>query len=107
VVCDPGKGTVEARSADGSGSGSENGNGESVFEVLKTRWEITPAPGEAKGAGEGQSQPTSVTLDIEVKFRSILYDQIFAQVESKVAQAMIGAFEKRAKELELQQQEHP
>ena len=39
-------------------------------------------------------------LDIEVKFKNAVYDQMFAQVEGKVASALVGAFEKRAKEIE-------
>ena len=85
VRCNPTKGTVEARS-------SEN-NSEGLFEVLSTRWKIDPL-------SEGKSDQTSVKLDVNVKFRNPVYDQMFAQVEAKVANAMISAFERRVQELE-------
>ncbi|KIX00507.1 uncharacterized protein Z518_10647 [Rhinocladiella mackenziei CBS 650.93] len=84
VQCDPKHGIVEARSSE------ENSNG--LFEVLNTKWHIAPSkdPGEDK---------TSVQLNITVKFRNLLHDQMFAQVEEKVASTMISAFEKRVEEL--------
>ena len=85
VKCNPREGIVEARS-------SEN-NSDGLFEVLSTKWKIDAAP-------EGKSNETSVSLDVDVKFRNPVYDQMFAQVEDKVANAMISAFEKRVQELE-------
>ena len=61
-----------------------------MFEVLQTRWTITPR----------NDKDTHVQLDIDVKFRNIVYDQMFAQVESKVARSVMAAFEKRAQELD-------
>ena len=83
VDCDPEKGFIQAQS-------SEN-NSQGLFEVLHTRWHITP--------GQGTNQ-TSVKLDLDVKFRNPVYDQMFSQVEGKVANVMITAFEKRVQELE-------
>lgn len=83
VKCDPENGIVEAQSSAGNSHG--------LFEILQTRWHIQP----------GQNpQQTSVKLDLEVKFHNPVYDQMFAQVESKVASVMISAFEKRVQELE-------
>ena len=83
VKCDPEKGVIEAQSSEGKSQG--------LFEVLQTRWLILP--------GKTPNQ-TSVKLDLDVKFRNPVYDQMFAQVEGKVANIMISAFEKRVKELE-------
>lgn len=83
VKCDPNKGTVEAQSSKADSQG--------LFEVLQTRWQIQPS----QSAGQ-----TSVKLDLDVKFRNPVYDQMFAQVEGKVVGVMISAFEKRVKELE-------
>lgn len=103
--CDEENGVIEAKSYDGGDGGS---NSDSVFEVLQTRWQISPSQGENAGQGSegrvgGDSIQTSVRLDIDVKFRNIVYDQMFAQVEGKVASTMIGAFEKRVQELEGRQ----
>ncbi len=87
VHCDESKGTIEAKSHDRKSE-------DSMFEVLQTRWQISPNK-DADPSGQ-----TSVRLDIDVKFRNIVYDQMFAQFEGKVASTMIGAFEKRVKELE-------
>ncbi|KAJ9649979.1 Coenzyme Q-binding protein coq10, mitochondrial [Neophaeococcomyces mojaviensis] len=84
VKCDPDKGIVEAQSSESRSSG--------LFEVLQTRWQIQPA--------QNSDNQTSVKLDLDVKFRNPVYDQAFAQVEGKVANMMITAFEKRVQELE-------
>jgi coenzyme Q-binding protein COQ10 len=83
VLCDESRGIIEAKS-------DETASGQSIFEVLQTRWQITTE----------EDQDTHVRLDIDVKFRNILYDQMFAQVEDKVARTVMGAFEKRARELD-------
>lgn len=85
VKCDPTDGRVEARSSES--------NSEGLFEVLSTKWKIDALPDET-------SDHTSVKLDVDVKFRNPVYDQMFAQVEEKVANAMITAFERRVKEIE-------
>jgi coenzyme Q-binding protein COQ10 len=87
VACDPRLGIVEAKSSDTASKG--------LFEVLQTRWKI-------ENVSSGSSPTTSVKLDVDVKFRNPVYDQMFAQVEGKVAGAMISAFEKRVKELDAQ-----
>lgn len=84
VNCNPKQGIVEARS-------SEN-NSQGLFEVLSTKWKID-------SLGDGQSDRTEVKLEVDVKFRNPVYDQMFAQVEEKVANAMITAFEKRVQEI--------
>jgi len=58
--------------------------------VLRTRWEIKPVGGEGSEA----------KLDLHLQFRNPVYDQMFAQVEGKVARAVIAAFEKRVGELD-------
>jgi ribosome-associated toxin RatA of RatAB toxin-antitoxin module len=83
VLCDESRGIIEAKS-------DEAASGQSIFETLRTRWHIT--------AEEGQE--TRVRLDIDVKFRNIVYDQMFAQVEGKVAKTVMEAFEKKAQELD-------
>ena len=85
VNCNAREGIVEARS-------SEN-NSQGLFEVLTTKWKID-------ALSEGGSGKSSVKLDVDVKFKNPMYDQMFAQVEEKVANAMISAFEKRVQELE-------
>ncbi|KIW12413.1 hypothetical protein PV08_09690 [Exophiala spinifera] len=84
VSCDPENGLVEARSSD------KNSNG--LFEVLNTKWHISQS-------GGGDDDHASVKLDVHVKFRNPIYDQLFSQVEEKVASTMISAFEKRVEEL--------
>jgi ribosome-associated toxin RatA of RatAB toxin-antitoxin module len=83
VLCDESRGIIEAKS-------DEAASGQSIFEVLQTRWQITTE----------EDQDTHVRLDIDVKFRNIVYDQMFAQVEDKIARTVMGAFEKRARELD-------
>jgi coenzyme Q-binding protein COQ10 len=85
VACDPAQGLVEAKSSENASQG--------LFEVLQTRWKIVPLE-------TGSDAPTTVKLDVDVKFRNPVYDQMFAQVEQRVAGAMISAFEKRVKQLD-------
>jgi len=92
VQCDPAKGTIEAESSDLASDG--------LFEVLKTKWEVSSIIPAGSQEASSKGSQTSVKLDIEVKFRNPLYDQMFSQVESKVASAMIAAFEQRVNELE-------
>jgi coenzyme Q-binding protein COQ10 len=84
VSCNPSTGIVEARSSDNASQG--------LFQVLQTRWQID-------GLKKAEPQ-TSVKLDVTVKFKNPVYDQMFSQVEQKVAGAMISAFEKRVQELD-------
>jgi len=91
VRCDESSGVVEARSAD------TQSDDEGLFEVLKTRWEINSTGTEGALAAAGAR--SIAKLDLHVQFRNPVYDQMFAQVEGKVAQAVIAAFEKRVEEL--------
>ena len=83
VFCDESRGIIVAKSDEASSA-------ESMFEVLQTRWQVTST----------KDRDTHVQLDIDVKFRNIVYDQMFAQVEGKVARSVMAAFEKRARELD-------
>jgi coenzyme Q-binding protein COQ10 len=87
VLCDPAKGIIEAKSSE------EHSNG--LFEALSTKWHIAPS--------KTADASTAVKLDVIVKFRNPIYDQMFAQVEGKVASTMISAFEKRVEELDQKQ----
>lgn len=82
VRCDASKGIVEARSS------QEHSNG--LFQALSTRWQIAPS----------DTASTTVKLDVNVQFRNPVYDQLFAQVEGKVASTMMSAFEKRVEQLQ-------
>ena len=87
------QGIIEARSAE-----VEKGNEHGIFEVLKTKWQLHDIE-DIRRQEVGLGPQTAVKLDVEVKFRSAIYDKIFAGVEEKVAGMMVGAFEKRIKEL--------
>ncbi|KAF7513778.1 hypothetical protein GJ744_007829 [Endocarpon pusillum] len=87
------QGIIEARSAE-----VEEGNEDGIFEVLKTKWQLHDIE-DIRRQGVGLGARTAVKLDVEVKFRSTMYDKMFAGVEEKVAGMMVGAFEKRIKEL--------
>ena len=91
VRCDPAKGIIEAKSSDEHSSG--------LFETLSTKWQIAPS--------KTTDASTAVKLDVTVKFRNPVYDQMFAQVEAKVASTMISAFEKRVQELQQRQEVKP
>lgn len=95
VRCDPARGTIEAKSSETASDG--------LFEVLKTKWKVSAIIPEGSANASCQSSQTSVKLDIEVKFRNPLYDQMFSQVEGKVASAMIAAFEQRLEALDKKQ----
>lgn len=84
VKCDPEQGLVEARSSDESSNG--------LFEVLNTKWHIAASQ-------SSEENQTAVRLDVHVRFRNPVYDQMFAQVEGKVASTMVSAFEKRVDDL--------
>lgn len=86
VKCDASNGTIEAKSSEANSQG--------LFEVLRTKWQIEPFE------DGGDNKKTRVKLDVDVKFRNPIYDQMFAQIEGKVVSTMIAAFEKRVQELE-------
>lgn len=93
VNADEEHGVIEARSAD-----PETGDKEGLFEILKTKWQLHDLE-DIRRQGTGIGAQTAVRLDVEVRFRSAMYDKVFAGVEEKVAGMMVGAFEKRIKEL--------
>lgn len=92
VLCDPASGVIEAQSSDVASDG--------LFEVLKTKWKVSSIIPQGSTEAAIKGPQTSVQLDIEVKFRNPLYDQMFSQIEGKVANAMIAAFEQRVIALE-------
>ena len=87
------QGIIEARSAD-----TTFDSGDGLFEILQTKWQLRDVE-DIRRQGVGVGAQTAVSLDVKVKFRSAMYDKIFAGVEEKVAGIMVGAFEKRIKEL--------
>ena len=87
------QGIIEARGAE-----TAQKNKDGIFEVLKTKWQLRDIE-DIRRQGVGIGAQTAVRLDVEVKFRSAMYDKIFAGVEERVAGIMVGAFEKRIKEL--------
>ena len=93
VKADKTSGSIEARSADG-----EIANPDGIFEVLRTKWQLREIE-DIRRQGVGLGVQTSVQLDVDVKFRSVVYDKLFAGIEEKVAGMMVGAFEKRIREL--------
>lgn len=86
VRCDEGEGIVEARCGGGEGAEDE------LFEYLKTKWTL-------RESEEGREDSMVVDLGIEVRFKSMMYEVLMGSVEDKVAGIMIGAFEKRVKEV--------
>lgn len=86
------QGVIEATGADVAQKNSDG-----IFELLKTKWQLRDVK-DVRWPGAGDSQ-TAIRLDVEVKFRSAIYDKIFAGVEEKVAEMMVRAFEKRLKDL--------
>lgn len=93
VRADEEQGIIEARSADRTPD-----SGDGLFEVLQTKWQLRDIE-DIRRQGVGIGAQTAVRLDVQVKFKSAMYDKIFAGVEEKVAGIMVGAFEKRIKEL--------
>ena len=97
VNCDQDQGIVEARGADesdGAGKGAATG----LFRVLRTRWDIKPAS-KSSGTHQSNSSGSQANLSVHVQLRNPVYDQLFAQVEDRVARAIAAAFEKRVAEL--------
>ncbi|KAF8449875.1 dehydrase and lipid transport-domain-containing protein [Kalaharituber pfeilii] len=87
VTCNP------PRSVEADSSGSE------LFEVLKTRWEIVPLEDEGVRQVPQADGRAKVSLDIEFKFTNPVYAALTKSVVPKVAEAMVDAFEKRAREV--------
>lgn len=80
-----------------------------LFEYLRTTWNFKSFPFKPPPAGSKEPQAedtpagykprTEVSLSIEVKFKNLMYAALSQAAAPKVAGAMIGAFEKRAKEV--------
>lgn len=85
VECVPER-SVEAVSA------GEDGGG--VFEELRTRWTLTDVPGE-----EGMGSRTEVQLAIDARFKNVLLGALSQAAAPRVADLVIDAFEKRAREV--------
>lgn len=95
IHCDPQKLAVDARSTElhsGSKNPAELAGSTGMIDVLRTKWHISPVPTAPKQA--------KVKLDLEVRFRSPVVDQMFAQIQEVVGEKMISAFEQRVRELE-------
>ncbi|KAI4155075.1 MAG: hypothetical protein LQ340_001232 [Diploschistes diacapsis] len=76
-------------SAPSSGDGvGEAGN--DIFRSLRTRWTL-------EGLGEGRG--TEVDLKIEMEWKNMFYAAMSQAAAEKVAGVMVGAFEKRAREM--------
>ena len=79
--------------------------GSSVFDALRTRWEIRPmvpalaASAAADSDSDSDASSSVVDLRIEVGFKSRMYEVLAQAVIPKVAAEMIDAFEKRAREV--------
>jgi ribosome-associated toxin RatA of RatAB toxin-antitoxin module len=80
--CDQAAGTVEARKQGKAGDGS-------VLEHWSMKWKLHPAP----APGVAAKKTASVTLEMEVQFRSIMYDQMFALLQDQVVGKMMSKFE--------------
>jgi len=111
VDCDPSKWIVEARSGakyvqdagqtehKGGLGGFFPGANEGIFEYLDTKWELAPAPADAKGGPQ-----TTVNLEVRFEFRNQLHATMMSAVEGRMANVMIEAFENRIRETHSQGQ---
>lgn len=68
----------------------EADDGNEIFRSLRTRWSLERL-GDEKG--------TNVDLTIEVEWKNMIYAAMAQTTMDKVAGVMIGAFERRAKEV--------
>ncbi|KAI9729076.1 MAG: putative secondary metabolism biosynthetic enzyme [Chrysothrix sp. TS-e1954] len=93
-------------------SADSNANmSDSPLSLLRARWELRayphkPGPEDGKRPQETNIEPsqkaherTDVSLHIEYKFRSPVYDMMSKTVAGKAAEMMVEAFEKRANEV--------
>lgn len=82
------------RQGEGDGvDGDMGGEGEDVggvFERMRTRWEL-------KELGSGMG--TQVRLEVDVRFTSQVYAALSQAAGPRVAEIMVGSFEKRATEV--------
>jgi len=89
ILCEPKKGLIDARSNEATKQGP------GMLDGLRTTWAITPVA--------GNPNASTVKLDVEVKFRSPVFDQMFYQIQGTVADTMISSFEPTLQELEKTQ----
>lgn len=69
------------------------GREEGVFEMLRTRWDVRSLDGKNEG------EKTEVKLDVEWGFKNPVYAAMGSAVVDKVAGVMVGAFERRVKDV--------
>lgn len=84
-----GRGRVEGSGEDG-GTDKEGEDEGGIFERMRTRWELKEL---ATGTG------TQVRLEVDVCFASQVYAALSQAAGPRVAEIMVGAFEKRAREI--------
>lgn len=75
-------------------SAGEDGGG--VFEELKTRWTLTDVPTHAE---QGTGSRTEVQLKIDARFKNALLGALSQAAAPKVADLVMEAFERRAREV--------
>ena len=79
-----------------------NSNDSSVFDTLKNTWVFKPRPDILLSTNSGNLAEypcCELKFHVEFRFKSILYNQASDVFLNKVANKMVGAFEKRALEL--------
>ncbi|KLU90017.1 cyclase/dehydrase [Magnaporthiopsis poae ATCC 64411] len=67
-----------------------------LFESLVTRWTVTPSP---PSSSESSDDWADVELSIRYQFANPMYQLATGSVADEVAGLMVGAFERRAREL--------
>ena len=72
-----------------------------VLETWSMQWKVSPAPPAA--AGSKTKKSATVELIVELKFRSFIYDQMYAVLPANVAEKMMKSFERRVAELDQQE----
>jgi len=89
ILCDPKKGIIDARSIEATKQAP------GMLDGLRTTWTVIPIAGSPKAS--------VIKLDVEVKFRNPVFDQMFYQIQGTVADVMISSFESKLRELEKAQ----
>lgn len=98
---------VEGDTAHHTHAPTEPQNHAGPLALLRTRWQVReyphkPAP--AQGKAQEVSAPaaethTEVTLSIEFKFNSMVYDVMSRAATPKIAESVVAAFERRVRKL--------
>ncbi|EMC98180.1 hypothetical protein BAUCODRAFT_415292 [Baudoinia panamericana UAMH 10762] len=96
LSCSRNNGVVEVRSKNGD-AGAE---GSIIFATWLQRWKIQPPPTTAGSTGVAGKKTARLTLEMEVKFKSIVYDQMFALVAEGTAAKFVSKFEPRFAEVD-------